>query len=198
MFRRTTGIGLAALALTGSVVATTSVAQAATKCVTGTWKLTSSVQKADEGSGLASTHIVLSGGAGAVTKITSAGAVTFTFTGSKNLTESGSTSLGKIAGWAKYDKVLTFKATVPGGAKGTISAKHGTAAGNATLTVVTTQPAHIPTYGPKALAPLLNSGQASVIPVNMAFTCTKTALHLHGNISLQGVTAVADWWYRRA
>jgi hypothetical protein len=194
VFRRTTGIGLAALALTGSVVATTSVAQAATKCVTGTWKLTSSVQKADK----ASTHIVLSGGAGAVTKITSAGAVTFTFTGSKKLTESGSTLLGKIAGWAKYDKVLTFKAAVPGGAKGTISAKHGTAAGNATLTVVTTQPAHIPTYGPKALAPLLNSGTASAIPVNMAFTCTKTALHLHGNISLQGVTAVADWWYRRA
>jgi hypothetical protein len=194
VFRRTTGIGLAALALTGSVVATTSVAQAATKCVTGTWKLTSSVQKADQGL----THIVLSGGAGAVTKITSAGAVTFTFTGSKNLIESGSALPGKIAGWAKYDKVLTFKAAVPGGAKGTISAKHGTAAGNATLTVVTTQPAHIPTYGPKALAPLLNSGQASVIPVNMAFTCTKTALHLHGSLSLQGVTAVADWWYRRA
>ncbi|HXA57777.1 MAG TPA: hypothetical protein VNW94_01315 [Streptosporangiaceae bacterium] len=194
MFRRTTRVGLAALALTGSVVATTSVAQAATKCVTGTWKLTSSVQKADK----APNHIVLSGGAGAVTKITSAGAVTFTFTGSQKLTESGSTLLGKLAGWAKYDKVLTFKAAVPGGAKGTISAKHGTAAGNATLTVVTTQPTHIPTYGPKALAPLLNSGQASVIPVNMAFTCTKTALHLHGNISLQSVTAVADWWYRRA
>jgi hypothetical protein len=194
VFRRTTGVGLAALALTGSVVATTSVAQAATKCVTGTWKLTSSVQKADK----APNHIVLSGGAGAVTKITSAGAVIFNFTGSQKLTESGSTLLGKIAGWAKYDKVLTFKAAVPAGAKGTISAKHGTAAGSATLTVVTTQPAHIATYGPKALAPLLNSGQASVIPVNMAFTCTKTALHLHGNISLQSATAVADWWYRRA
>lgn len=142
------------------------------------------------------TNVTTTGGAGTTASVGPRGQVVFNFNASKRLNHKGRAGFRPFEAWVKYDKVLRLKVTVAGGRKGTVTAKLRTATGHATSHGQIIKPQR-KVIKKVEIAPAVRRGDELIIPSKAGFTCNATTLHLHQKTAEQGVTVVADWWFRR-
>ncbi|GAA3241026.1 hypothetical protein [Actinocorallia longicatena] len=186
---RTAAVCAAAAMVATSISAPAASASARQRCVVGTWKLTKASLRVDS----ASTHLRITGGAGAVLRFDGATA-THSFARSKKLGETGTTGNRKVVGWLLYRRSLSVPTRVSGSR---LVGNVARAGGGATLKLHQSRPL---TYDPAAqsVVTLLQSGEFSGIPYTAAFSCKARALKLTQRVDYGGRTLRGTWTYRRA
>ncbi|GAB2849437.1 hypothetical protein GCM10022221_56100 [Actinocorallia aurea] len=161
-------------------------------CVLGTWKQTGENGTAVSDDALSEVH----GGAGVKLTITRK-TVDYDFTRSAKETASGHVEGIHWSAWTKYDKKLSFEATVTGSSSGTVKVKPKSAEGGATGRYKAT----VPNIGAertwKLRTTYRGSGQESIAPVKSSFTCAGKSLTLKSGFSVNGYKMTIERFFTR-